>query len=98
MYAQYKTELEVYQLVKNMVKKLAGSNNTIRNERMYYRDKLFYISRKNNDELKAVKAKHDEYVKRLDTNDWRYFAEEELKDKESKIKDAKEMQEKLLIN
>ena len=44
--------------------------------------------------LKAVKAKHDEYVKRLDTNDWRYFAEEELKDKESKIKDAKEMQEK----
>lgn len=58
----------------------------------------FTYQEKNNDELKAVKAKHDEYVKRLDTNDWRYFAEEELKDKESKIKDAKEMQEKILIN
>lgn len=95
MYAQYKTELEVYQLVKKYGEK-SWQAQIIQSEMRGCITEINYFTyqEKNNDELKAVKAKHDEYVKRLDTNDWRYFAEEELKDKESKIKDAKEMQEK----
>ena len=44
--------------------------------------------------LKIAKAKYDEYIKRLDTDDWRYFAEEEVKEKNTEIDELKAMQEK----
>ena len=95
LYTQYKTELELYQLVKKYGEKSWQSQIIQSEMRSCISDiNYFTYQEKNDSGLKAAKAKYDEYIKRLDTNDWKYFAEEELKEKEAKIKQAKEMKEK----
>ena len=92
LYTQYKTELELYQLVKKYGEKSWQSQIIQSEMRSCISDiNYFTYQEKNDSGLKAAKAKYDEYIKRLDTNDWKYFAEEELKEKEAKIKQAKEM-------
>lgn len=54
----------------------------------------FTYQEKSDSGLKIAKAKYNEYIKRLDTDDWRYFAEEEVKEKNTEIDELKAMQEK----
>lgn len=95
MYAQYKTELEVYQLVKKYDEK-SWQAKIIQSEMRSCISNINYFTyqEKNDSGLKIAKAKYDEYIKRLDTDDWRYFAEEEVKEKNTEIDELKAMQEK----
>lgn len=95
MYAQYKTELEVYQLVKKYDEK-SWQAKIIQSEMRSCISNINYFTyqEKSDSGLKIAKAKYDEYIKRLDTDDWRYFAEEEVKEKNTEIDELKAMQEK----
>lgn len=95
MYAQYKTELEVYQLVKKYDKK-SWQAKIIQSEMRSCISNINYFTyqEKSDSGLKIAKAKYNEYIKRLDTDDWRYFAEEEVKEKNTEIDELKAMQEK----
>lgn len=95
MYAQYKTELEVYQLVKKYDEK-SWQAKIIQSEMRSCISNINYFTyqEKSDSGLKIAKAKYDEYIKRLDTDDWRYFAEEEVKEKNIEIDELKAMQEK----
>ena len=95
MYAQYKTELEVYQLVKKYDEK-SWQAKIIQSEMRSCISNINYFTyqEKNDSGLKIAKAKYNEYIKRLDTDDWRYFAEEEVKEKNTEIDELKAMQEK----
>lgn len=95
MYAQYKTELEVYQLVKKYDKK-SWQAKIIQSEMRSCISNINYFTyqEKSDSGLKIAKAKYNEYIKRLDTDDWRYFAEEEVKEKNTEIDELKSMQEK----
>lgn len=95
MYAQYKTELEVYQLVKKYDEK-SWQAKIIQSEMRSCISNINYYTyqEKSDSGLKIAKAKYDEYIKRLDTDDWRYFAEEEVKEKNTEIDELKAMQEK----
>ena len=95
MYAQYKTEIEVYQLVKKYDEK-SWQAKIIQSEMRSCISNINYFTyqEKNDSGLKIAKAKYDEYIKRLDTDDWRYFAEEEVKEKNTEIDELKAMQEK----
>ena len=95
MYAQYKTELEVYQLVKKYDEK-SWQAKIIQSEMRSCISNINYFTyqEKSDSGLKIAKAKYNEYIKRLDTNDWRYFAEEEVKEKNTEIDELKAMQEK----
>ena len=94
MYAQYKTELEVYQLKKYDEK--SWQAKIIQSEMRSCISNINYFTyqEKNDSGLKIAKAKYNEYIKRLDTDDWRYFAEEEVKEKNTEIDELKAMQEK----
>ena len=95
MYAQYKTELEVYQLVKKYDEKSWQAKIIQSEMRSCISDiNYFTYQEKSDSGLKIAKAKYNEYIKRLDTNDWRYFAEEEVKEKNTEIDELKAMQEK----
>lgn len=95
MYAQYKTELEVYQLVKKYNEK-SWQAKIIQSEMRSCISNINYFTyqEKSDSGLKIAKAKYNEYIKRLDTDDWRYFAEEEVKEKNTEIDELKAMQEK----
>ena len=95
IYAQCKTELQVYQLVKKYGEE-SWQAQIIQSEMSSCISEINYFTyqEKNETELKKAKARYDEYIKKLDTNDWRYFAEEELKEKNAEINELKEMQEK----
>lgn len=95
MYAQYKTELEVYQLAKKYDEK-SWQAKIIQSEMRSCISNINYFTyqEKSDSGLKIAKAKYDEYIKRLDTDDWRYFAEEEVKEKNTEIDELKAMQEK----
>lgn len=95
MYAQYKTELEVYQLVKKYDEK-SWQAKIIQSEMRSCISNINYYTyqEKSDSGLKIAKAKYNEYIKRLDTDDWRYFAEEEVKEKNTEIDELKAMQEK----
>lgn len=95
MYAQYKTELEVYQLVKKSDEK-SWQAKIIQSEMRSCISNINYFTyqEKSDSGLKIAKAKYNEYIKRLDTDDWRYFAEEEVKEKNTEIDELKAMQEK----
>lgn len=95
MYAQYKTELEVYQLVKKYDEK-SWQAKIIQSEMRSCISNINYYTyqEKSDSGLKIAKAKYNEYIKRLDTDDWRYFAEEEVKEKNTEIDELKSMQEK----
>lgn len=95
MYAQYKTEIEVYQLVKKYDEK-SWQAKIIQSEMRSCISNINYFTyqEKNDSGLKIAKAKYNEYIKRLDTDDWRYFAEEEVKEKNTEIDELKAMQEK----
>lgn len=95
MYAQYKTELEVYQLEKKYDEKSWQAKIIQSEMRSCISDiNYFTYQEKSDSGLKIAKAKYNEYIKRLDTNDWRYFAEEELKEENAKIDELKKVQEK----
>lgn len=95
MYAQYKTELEVYQLVKKYDEK-SWQAKIIQSEMRSCISNINYYTyqEKSDSGLKIAKAKYNEYIKRLDTDDWRYFAEEKVKEKNTEIDELKAMQEK----
>lgn len=95
MYAQYKTELEVYQLVKKYDEK-SWQAKIIQSEMRNCISNINYFTyqEKSDSGLKIAKAKYNEYIKRLDTDDWRYFAEEEVKEKNTEIDELKAMLEK----
>ena len=95
LYAEYKTQVDVYKLVKKYDEK-SWQAQIIQSEMRSCISNINYFTyqEKNEAELKAAKAKYDEYIKRLDTDDWRYFAEEELKEKNAKIDELKKEQEK----
>lgn len=95
MYAQYKTELDVYKLVKKYDEK-SWQVKIIQSEMRSCISDINYFTyqEKSDSGLKIAKAKYDEYIKRLDTDDWRYFAEEELKEENAKIDELKKVQEK----
>lgn len=95
MYAQYKTELEVYQLVKKYDEK-SWQAKIIQSEMRSCISNINYFTyqEKSDSGLKIAKAKYNEYIKRLDTDDLRYFAEEEVKEKNTEIDELKAMQEK----
>ena len=95
MYAQYKTELDVYKLVKKYDEKSWQAKIIQSEMRSCISDiNYFTYQEKSDSGLKIAKAKYDEYIKRLDTDDWRYFAEEEVKEKNTEIDELKAMQEK----
>lgn len=95
LYAEYKTQVDVYKLVKKYDEK-SWQAQIIQSEMRSCISNINYFTyqEENEAELKAAKAKYDEYIKRLDTDDWRYFAEEELKEKNTEIDELKAMQEK----
>ena len=95
IYAQCKTELQVYQLVKKYGEE-SWQAQIIQSEMSSCISEINYFTyqEKNETELKKAKARYDEYIKRLDANDWRYFAEEELKEINAKINELKEVQKK----
>ena len=95
MYAQYKTELDVYKLVKKYDEK-SWQAKIIQSEMRNCISNINYFTyqEKSDSGLKIAKAKYNEYIKRLDTDDWRYFAEEEVKEKNTEIDELKAMQEK----
>ena len=95
IYAQCKTELQVCQLIKKYSEK-SWQALIIQSEMSSCISEINYFTyqEKNETELKKAKARYDEYIKKLDTNDWRYFVEEEVKEKNAEINELKEMQEK----
>lgn len=95
MYSEYKTQLDVYKLIKKYGEKSWQAKIIQSEMRICISDiNYFTYQEKNENKLKAAMAKYDEYIRKLDTNDWRYFAEEEIKEKDIRIKATKELQEK----
>ena len=95
MYAEYKTQLDVYKLVKKYDEKSWQAKIIQSEVRVCISDiNYFTYQEKSDSGLKNAKAKYDEYIKRLDTDDWRYFAEEELKEENAKIDELKKVQAK----
>ena len=95
LYSNYRSELDIFKLMQKYGQKSWQAQIIQSEMRSCIYDINYYIyQEKNEEELKVVKAQYDEYIKRLDTDDWRYFAEKELKEKEAKIKALKELQEK----
>lgn len=95
LYSNYRSELDIFKLMQKYGQKSWQAQIIQSEMRSCIYDINYYTYQEKNDSgLKTAKAEYDEYIKRLDTDDWRYFAEKELKEKEAKIKALKELQEK----
>ncbi len=79
IYVSNQTDLELFRLAKQYDKN-SWQYAVIMNNGRDYISNLNYEKYQNHDdeELAIVQAKYDEFIKRLNENDWRKFAEEEL--------------------
>lgn len=93
IYLIYKTELDVNKLIQNY-----GGNETwqaqiIQNNLQPIIEEMnhYQYENKNEVEYEAQKQKYDEIKAKLDTNDWRYFANEEKRQIEEKLNEQNEL-------
>lgn len=78
-YVSYKTDIDTYELLKNYDENSwqysiiieQGTNYISQINQYTYKDK-------NDSALKSAKSDYDKFIKRLDSNDWKVFATEEL--------------------
>lgn len=78
-YVSYKTDIDTYELLKNYDENSwqysiiieQGTNYIAQINQYTYKDK-------NDSALKSAKSDYDKFIKRLDSNDWKVFATEEL--------------------
>lgn len=93
IYADYKSELDIYKLVQKYGEKSWQAEIIQTQMRSSIYDMNYFIyEEKSEKNFKTAKTKYDEYIKKLETDDWRYFAKEEIKEKEENIKQLKEQQ------
>ena len=88
MYIEYKTVLDVYDMMKEydndawQVQIIASRIEPYVTERNTY----LYGAEKNEEQAEKINEQINELTKRLENDDWRYFANEELKNAEEKVK------------
>lgn len=88
MYIEYKTVLDVYDMMKKydndawQVQIIASRIEPYVTERNTY----LYGAEKNDEQAEKINEQINELTKRLENDDWRYFANEELKSAEEKVK------------
>ena len=78
-YVSYKTDIDTYELLKNYDENSwqysiiieQGANYIAQINQYTYKDK-------NDSDLKSAKSDYDKFIKRLDSNNWKVFATEEL--------------------
>ena len=94
MYIDLKTQIEIYDLVKKYDKSAWQIEIIGSNIETYVKEKNTYLYGENKDEKKAkdIENKINEIMLKLDNDDWRYFANEELKRAEESIRDLEEQQ------
>ena len=88
MYIEYKTVLDVYDMMKEydndawQVQIIASRIEPYVTERNTY----LYGAEKNEEQADKINEQISELTKRLENDDWRYFANEELKSAQEKVK------------
>ena len=88
MYIEYKTVLDVYDMMKEydndawQVQIIASRIEPYVTERNTY----LYGAEKNDEQAEKINEQINELTKRLENDDWKYFANEELKSAEEKVK------------
>ncbi len=88
MYIEYKTVLDVYDMMKKydndawQVQIIASRIEPYVTEKNTY----LYGAEKNDEQAEKINEQINELTKRLENDDWRYFANEELKSAEEKVK------------
>ena len=88
MYIEYKTVLDVYDMMKKydndawQVQIIASRIEPYVTEKNTY----LYGAEKNDEQAGKINEQINELIKRLENDDWRYFANEELKSAEEKVK------------
>ncbi len=88
MYIEYKTVLDVYDMMKKydndawQVQIIASRIEPYVTERNTY----LYGAEKNDEQAEKINEQINELTKRLENDDWKYFAKEELKNAEEKVK------------
>ena len=88
MYIEYKTVLDVYDMMKEydndawQVQIIASRIEPYVTEKNTY----LYGAEKNDEQAEKINEQINELTKRLENDDWRYFANEELKSAEEKVK------------
>ncbi len=99
IYINYSAELEMAKLIQKY-----GGYDTWQAEivkrqgnQMVYEMLESKYDVKDEEKYNTAKEKYDEFVKKLDTGDWKYFVSERLKEIEQNIKDN-ELQKNALIN
>lgn len=93
-YIELKTQIDIYDIIRKYDSKSwqreVGGNEIA----TYVNEKNTYLYGENKDEKKAhdVQNKIDETIKKLDENDWEYFATKELERAQENVKNIEEQQ------
>ena len=99
-YIELKTQIDIYDIIRKYDSKSwqreVGGNEIA----TYVNEKNTYLYGENKDEKKAhdVQNKIDETIKKLDENDWEYFATKELERAQENVKNIEEQQKIQIIN
>ena len=92
MYIDYKTTLDIYEMLKQYEDNSWQEQIITSNVANYIsqRNTYLYDAEKDEQKVEEINQQIDEITKRLQNDDWKYFAEEELKEAEETIKALEE--------
>lgn len=98
MYIDLKTEIDIFELMKKYDENAWQRNIISLNIANYLKEKNTYLYSKEKDEIKVkeIDNKINEILSKLENDDWKYFAQEELKREEEKIKELQNEKEETI--
>ena len=94
MYIEYKTQIEIHEMMQKYEKEAWQREIISMDVANYINEKNTYLYGEGKDEAKAkeVENKINDIIQKLDKDDWKYFANEELKRAEQNLKNLEEEQ------
>lgn len=94
IYIEYKTEIEIYDMQQKYEEKSWQREIISNNIARYISEKNTYLYGidKDKERVKEIEAKISEITEKLDKDDWKFFANEELKTAEENVKKLEEEQ------
>lgn len=94
IYIEYKTEIEIYEMQQKYDKESWQREIISNNLASYISEKNTYLYGidKNEERVKEIETKISQITEKLDKDDWKFFANEELKTAEENVKKLEEEQ------
>lgn len=98
MYIDLKTQLDIFELMKKYDKNAWQRDIISSNVANYLKEKNTYLYSTDKDESKSkeIDNKINEVLLKLDNDDWKYFAQEELKGAKESIKELEKQKEETI--